>query len=402
MTNFRPMSKSDRIDELDVLRGFALMGVFVVHFTSSSFYNLTLTEAQQNAFLANPLDLAALSFAELFFFDKANTLFATLFGMGFWIMLDRLRDRGAPFESIYLRRILILLVIGTINLHLLFPGDVLQKYALLGIALLLLRNLPSWALLFTGLILAVFGPAIADLLVGSTDAAWDQFGETQAAALAEADYWHWVTVMAPANLTVDFVQGAFLGWGLYLFGRFLVGAWIIKQGWIQRSAELLPVMRRLALVALPIGFAIEIAGWAMYLDFIPGPSWLDKLLHTTALPVLVTGYALAVILVFHSRYKSIVVFFTPVGRMALTAYVAHGAVFTFVYLPFGLDLLPVLGPAKSLAFAVALFAAMTWACKAWLARFSMGPLEYLWRWATYGAQPPMRRALVSETKTGLE
>ena len=116
-----PIQTQERIHELDVLRGFALLGVFIVHFTSSSFYNLTLTEQQQAAFLENPLDWWALVIGDLFFYDKANTLFATLFGMGFWIMLDRLRARGESFEKIYLQRILILLVIGTINLHFLFP-----------------------------------------------------------------------------------------------------------------------------------------------------------------------------------------------------------------------------------------------------------------------------------------
>jgi len=385
-----PIQTQERIHELDVLRGFALLGVFIVHFTSSSFYNLTLTEQQQAAFLENPLDWWALVIGDLFFYDKANTLFATLFGMGFWIMLDRLRARGESFEKIYLQRILILLVIGTINLHFLFPGDVLQKYALLGIILLVLRRMPQSIMLWLGLALAIFGYPIAEAIIGSSDQAWKQFGEAQAAALAPASYWHWVTNMASANFELDFAQGAFLGWGLYLFGRFLMGAWIIQQDWLQRAHELLPSFRRLAMIAFPIGLLIEFFGWSLYLGWLTGPEWLSDLLHVIAVPILATGYALALIMLYHSRRKAMAELFVPVGRMALTAYVAHGVVFTFLYLPFGFDLLPVMGPAKSLALAIALYVGMTWACKIWLSHYKMGPLEYLWRWATYGKQPEFK------------
>ena len=107
-------------------------------------------------------------------------------------------------------------------------------------------------------------------------------------------------------------------------------------------------------------------------------------------PLAAVGYALCLLRLLDSRHRdAVLACFVPVGRMALTAYVLHGAVFTLVYMPFGLDLLGILGPAASFALALALYAALTRFAQLWLARYRFGPLEYLWRWATYGVRPPL-------------
>jgi uncharacterized protein len=382
-----PIGSAERIGELDVLRGFALLGVFIVHFVGASFYMLSVDPAWQEAVRAQPLDRTAMILSDFFFLDKANTLFATLFGMGFWVMMERLKARGAPFQMIYLRRLLILLGIGLINVFLIFPGDVLHMYASLGLLLLLLQSTPKSFKLVVGLGLAIGGYWLGDILAPNAADGGKFFETVQAAAFERGEYWNWVIMTAPAFFVREFVHGAFFGWALYLFGRFLIGAWIMQQGWMERLSELRPTIRRLAWLVLPLGLGIEAVSVLIYEEVLAVPEAVGEWLHLFAVPLLALGYALALILLFHSRRKWIALAFAPVGRMALTAYMLHGAIFTAIYMPFGLGMRGIMGPAISLAFVIALYAVMTIFCHWWLARYRYGPLEYLWRWATYGERP---------------
>ncbi|MEP3050871.1 MAG: DUF418 domain-containing protein [Erythrobacter sp.] len=380
--------------ELDVLRGFALFAVFIVHFTSAAFYNLPVSIELLERAAESSLDNAALFITEVMFYDKGNTLFATLFGMGFWIMLERLEARSTAFETIYFRRLLILLLIGLINAFLIFPGDVLHEYAVIGLVLMTLRWMGPRALLFVGLALALAGRAIAEILIPGAIAAWDQFEIVQADAFADGGYWNWVRTAGAAHVERDIIQGTAAGWVLYALGRFMLGAWIIRIGWIQRSRELLPAFRKWAIVLLPIGFAAELTVGLFNFGIIELPIALSTHLHSIGTLLLAAGFALGLIVALHSKARAIAELFAPLGQIALTAYVAHGAIFTLIFFPFGLDLLNTIGPAQSLAIAVTMFSGMTLLAHAWLKRFTYGPLEYLWRWATYGSRPAFKRAAV--------
>jgi uncharacterized protein len=386
-----PLDSGQRIGELDVLRGFALLGVFIVHFVGSGFYELPLDEAQKEAFRQDWLNAAALFVTELFFYNKANTLFATLFGMGFWVMMERLQERDVHFGRIYLRRLFVLFLIGLVNIFLIFPGDVLHEYAALGFVLFLLHKMPHRFFLFAGLTLAIGAYFISEYLTPGADAAGDRFRLVQESTFEHGGYWNWVSKTTEAHLYREFVGGALLGWALYIFGRFLLGAWVIQQGWIQGAKDNIPTIRRLALIAVPLGFTLEGASMLIYKEVVEGPSWLENILHSTGVVIQAAGYALLLILLFHSRFRGLATVFAPVGRMALSAYVLHGAIYTLIYFPFGLGLLGAISPSMAFGIAVALYATMTIACHWWLSRYKFGPLEYLWRWATYGTQPPFIR-----------
>ena len=385
-----PIGSTERIGELDILRGFALLGVFIVHFVGAGFYNLPLDPGQAELFEQAGANRMALFVSDMFFYNKANTLFATLFGMGFWVMLERLEARGAAFSRIYLRRLFALFLLGAVNVFLIFPGDVLHEYALLGFVLFLLRKLPASLMLGLGLILAIAGfyiEYIESLLSIDAAAAWDRFNVIQAAAFADGGYLNWVWETGQAHVQRDIIETAFLGWALYIFSRFLLGAWIIREGLIQRSEQLQSQMRLLLLIILPLGLALEGSSMAILLGAIDGPEWLEELLHLLAAPTLAAGYALALIVLFHSRWAKLVRVFAPVGRMALTAYVAHGAIFTLVYFPFGLDLLGYVSPTMAMGIALMVYMGLTLFCHLWLRHYRFGPLEFLWRWATYGKRP---------------
>ena len=385
-----PLQTPERIEELDVLRGFALLGVFIVHFVGSAFYELPLDEDQSDLWSGQWYHATALFISDLFFQNKANTLFATLFGMGFWVMLERLSARSADFNEIYLRRLAVLFLLGMLNWFLIFPGDVLHEYALIGFALFAFRRVSAKTMLLLGLTLALFGRPLAAHLLDGLDLSFEGFDDIQVAAFEQGEYLTWVGMMASSMFQRDFLYAGLLGWGLYIFGRFLLGAWVMREGWIQRLRDI-PGTPKAAVWLLAVGLATELGSLLIFMEIIPGSEMMDATLHMIGAPVTAVGYALALIALFQTeRWRSVVSWFAPVGRMALTCYVAHGLVFTMIYMPFGLDLLGVIAPALSLLIALTLYVALTLASHSWLRRFRYGPLEYLWRWATYGSAPLFR------------
>lgn len=388
-TGVAPTTSKERFGELDILRGFALLAVFIVHFVGASFYDLPLDDELSDQWTSDHLQRGAVLLSDWLFENKGNTLFATLFGMGFWVMMERLLSRGTDFARIYLRRLTALLLIGLINLFLFFPMDVLHEYALLGFALYFLRKLPARAMLIIGLALALVGQPLGDFLAGEL-ATGERAESRWAEVFASGSYAQWLSWWPGWHLYLEIERGGLLGWALYIFGRFLLGAWIIRVGFISRARELLPMIRSICRVALPLGLVLELVSLLQWIELLPKTDWSDIAFHEIGGPVLALGYATGLILLYHSNWRGLVALLAPVGRTALTAYVAHGLAWTFLFFPMGLGMQGRLPPIVWMLFAIGFFAAYTIAARLWLAHFRYGPLEYLWRWATYGARPNFR------------
>ena len=118
-----PTSSPERYLILDVLRGFALLGVLIANLDELGAEGLTATADQLAALSSAGLDQSVKWGLELFVYSKANTLFAVLFGMGFWIQMERLTARGAAFGRIYLRRITTPAVFGPSHMLAWFSWD---------------------------------------------------------------------------------------------------------------------------------------------------------------------------------------------------------------------------------------------------------------------------------------
>jgi uncharacterized protein len=151
-----PTRKADRYVVMDALRGFALLGVMTVNLLEFGGEDVLITAEQLAALPSAALDERLQFWIKLFVYDKANTLFAFLFGLGFWVQMERLQARGAPFRSIYLRRAAILLILGWIHLLCFFGWDILHIYGIAAFILFFSRKLPDRALLWIGLTLLLF------------------------------------------------------------------------------------------------------------------------------------------------------------------------------------------------------------------------------------------------------
>lgn len=397
-----PITSSERIGELDALRGFALLGVFIANYVWFAFLDWSATDADRDIFFTDPATMGVVNFVQLFVADKANTLFATLFGIGFWIQMQRVRARGADADRIYLRRLSVLLVIGLINMLLIFPWDILFLYALTGFALFALRNLSMKAMLALGLLCVAFarpvikgGYDLAGLRGPAMEEVWSEAatGARQAAVLS-GDYGAWVAEMARTNWFDFAVAGGLAAWIVYALGRFLVGAWIARHGWLERLDELRSALGRIALVALPLGLALEFLWMGNDWGYFEVPQLVGQGAHILGSPITALGYATGFLWLLQTKAMGwLPRICAPVGRMALTNYVAHGAILLFVLSGVGpgLALAGTITPVQTLSLAIGVYVGLTIFSHFWLTTFRYGPLEYAWRTLTYGRAPAFRR-----------
>jgi uncharacterized protein len=404
-----PVSATERVQLMDVLRGVALFGVFLVNFTSFASAPIMATEQQLLSLPTAPLDLTLFDVLEWLFTDKANTLFAFLFGLGFALQVQRLEGRGVDFEALYRRRLTVLLVIGVVHFFFVWTWDILHLYALAGFLLLPLRRLSNRALVIAGVLLAAFGRTTQKALAEfSTSGSWSGLpgGYADSDVLLRqqisesGNYFHLVSNFVDWVFVDYLASGLILGWLCYALGRFLIGAWVGRHGWVTRAPDFLSGWRRLLRIALPAGLVIE--GCATLLA---ESSWLPEWehrkfladsLHLLAVPVLAAGYVAGIVVAFQGTLgRRLLSPFAAVGRMALTNYLTQSLVFGFVLFGIGpgLALAGKIGTMAIVAIVIGFFAVQVIISGWWLGRYEYGPVEWVWRTLTYGERPSMKRGV---------
>ena len=407
-TTAGPIDARDRIETLDVLRGVALLGVFLMNFLGFASPGIMATDAQLDALPTAPVDKWVDWICGWLAHDKANTVFAFLFGLGFWLQLGRAQAKGADFERIYLRRLTVLLVIGVVHFLFFWVWDILHVYALAGFLLFFLRRLPDRWMLGLGVTLALGARTVQEWLVelGVLDPfGWshDPYVEAEVLArqrLSEAGDWPGLVQAFLRFDAPDYIfNGLLVAWIFYALGRFLIGAWVGRKGWLMDAAAYLPGFRRVLVWTLPAGMALEAAATVgqVLLDdgrLPEGGPWY-ALIQTTLLigaPPMACGLVCAVVVGLHGGAGRWLRPFRWAGRMALTNYVGQTLFYALVLFGVGpgLALAGKIGSTVVLAIVLAGFAAQVAFSRWWLGRFRYGPLEWVWRALTYGTRPRLR------------
>jgi len=391
---------------MDVLRGVALFGVFLVNFTAFAGAQIMATEHQLLSLPTAALDFTLFDVLEWLFTDKANTLFAFLFGLGFALQLQRLDTRGVDFEALYRRRLTVLLVIGVVHFFFVWTWDILHLYALAGFLLLPLRRLSNRGLVIAGVLLAAFGRTTQKALAEfSSPGSWSGLpgGYTDPDVLLRqqisesGDYFQLVGNFFEWVFVDYLASGLILGWLCYALGRFLIGAWVGRHGWVTRAADFLPGWRRLMRIALPAGLILEgIAKLLAEASWLPDwehRKFVADAVHLLAVPVLAAGYVAGIVVAFQGSLGRRMLWpFAAVGRMALTNYLAQSFVLGFVLFGIGpgLALAGRIGTTVIVGIVIGFFAVQVVVSHWWLGRFAFGPAEWVWRAFTYGERPSMR------------
>lgn len=394
----------DRIVLLDSLRGLAILGILIC--------NIPLAfepegVAESVPFWPHgqaPASLAVWWITQVFFQQKFYTLFGMLFGASILLVGGEGDERDRTVMIV--KRLLALLVIGFLHGLFLWQGDVLSYYAIVGLVGLLARSWsPKW-LLTAGIVLhlvvngrklwrplsraAMFDkPMPPEMLARIAKDAREQTaayqGDFLSSLAANLDgYW-------------EFFVGSWKWppiWPMAVLSLMLIGMGLFKIGWLKGQAS--PAVHK-AMVAIGAGAMVLVAAvWSFYVAVPSHPVLLNGLaywMQSITAPAVSLGYlALLALALRHPPWRAIPAVLAPVGQMAFTNYLMQSVVMTV--LSYGGR-----GPAlygKLDRPALAGIVVLTWIAQIlwsrwWLDRFTMGPLEWLWRWA-YRGRVGLRRA----------
>jgi uncharacterized protein len=409
MKIMKPIASNERVQLLDVIRGIAILGMFVVNMAVDWWPDVT--RAMQ---LASP-DFLTVIFVHLFAKGKFFTIFSFLFGIGFFVLMERVHARSVNHLAFYVRRSVGLLLIGILAWACTLLADMLIYFGIFGLALLLFykrspRTILAMAVVcilltttFSSIVpeireslelqalAAEQGVSVSDVSqpVDPIDEAWD-------ALLRDGDF-----LQLSSALLAD-LRLAFSTWGWYvgkldLMGLMLLGLYVGRRGAVWNA----DIRRMIARKALPWLIGVGFGGcliWVAMEDFGIGDS--SSLAHTMirslagwplGMNALGLGYAAAITLLINKdSWRRLLTPFAAVGRMALTNYLFTTLIGAFIGWSWGLGLYGRIMPATGFTIAIGVFFFQALASNWWMRRFRFGPVEWLWRSSTYGKLPAMR------------
>lgn len=400
-----------RIDVLDALRGFALLGIIIVNVRAwAGWY--TLLPAERDAVSGGPesawwYEFLVTSLVE----GKFYTIFSFLFGLGFALQLSRLQRRGLNGIRIFRRRLLVLLAIGVIHMTLFWEGDILTLYALLGLLLPLFTGWSDRRLLILAvslLLLPIAGVVLVLFAQIDPDLRLIDLGEHLFVVLSgDPDPEAWRTWLLREDLRSYFawhlsgppfrIGGFFESWripkvmAIMLLGL-LAGRKLVAGELLSNRA----LLRRIAIFGFFVGVPANI-GYGLSGGL--GQEESSKALIATALYAfgvvpLGLAYAASFVLIWPTAHR-ILKLLAPPGRMALTNYLTQTIFGIIIFYGIGFGLYRSLSPWEFTAVAVAIFAVQIIWSQLWLSHFAQGPMEWVWRQLTYGRGRPQHEPVIS-------
>jgi uncharacterized protein len=400
-----PVQERERIAALDVLRGVALLGILAMNIRSfaapfATYLNPTLMHEYSGA------SRAAYWVTTLVFDTKMISIFSILFGAGALIYSGKGGDGNVSATRLWYRRNFWLLIIGLVHAYLIWEGDILVVYSLC--ALLFLwwtRKLPAWALILLATVMLAIGGALS---IGHATV-WDIYTPEEQAE--EISLWQptsnqlaeelaiyrdgYLGIVAHRAPLVFFVQTLyFLLFFLWRAGGMMVlGEGLMKWG-ILTGARSKSFYLAMALVGYVVGLPLVWIG-LRELDAVsysvPQRFLLDLYNYFGSIAVALGHVGLVLCLLGRWPMSGWFDRLAAVGRMALTNYLVQSLICTTLFYGYGFNLYGRLDYAWQLAVVAAVWTLQLIVSHWWLRRFQFGPVEWLWRWLTYGVRPPMIR-----------
>jgi len=403
-----PTAPKDRILSLDVLRGFALLGILVINIWVFALPSVVLTNPTLYGDFSG-LNYAAWFVSHVFFEQKFITLFTLLFGAGVVLFMESKQQNGQPARRLHFRRGFWLLVIGMAHAYLLWHGDILVAYALCGFVVVFLYSWRPRRLFIVGLVMFSI-PSLLYLLGGVgyllADAATQAeietnvlagFGVEQGGLDAEiaayqGSWLEQIEYRLPIVIglqTVGFLLETF--W--FSAGLMLIGMALYKWGVLsnQRSTAF---YRRLFVGAGAVGLTLvlsgvwyrEVVGWETTQLLL-----LARQFNYWGAPLLALAYVAGIMLLCRAAADGyIATGLSAVGKTAFSNYLLQTVVATTLFYGHGLGLFGTLERIELLAVVVLIWAVQIPLSVAWVNRYRFGPIEWLWRTLTYGERQPLR------------
>jgi len=405
MTNNLPIQTKERIQALDFLRGFALLGILIM--------NIQLMAMPMAAYLNptafgdfNGINKAVWIFGHLFADEKFMTIFSILFGAGIVLMTQRAVERTGKSAALHYRRTFWLLVIGLIHAHLIWSGDILVPYAVGAIFVYFFRNLKPIPLIVVG-ILIVAVHTLLYVFMGTTMEFWppESLEMAKQSWIPSAEHMqHQIEALtgtlgeqiafnsAEATFLETFVLLMILFWRAS--GLMLVGMAFYKLGILTAKRSGAFYTRGL-LIGCTLG--LMISGYGMKTNFDANFSfeysmYLGSQWNYWGSLFMSFGYICGIMLIAKSNILPwLRDRLAAVGQMALTNYIMQSVLGVLIFWGVGLGLCGKFERWEQFLVVIGVWVLQVLWSRPWLNKYRFGPLEWLWRSLTYMKRQPFKR-----------
>ncbi|MEE4196047.1 MAG: DUF418 domain-containing protein [Bacteroidales bacterium] len=401
--SIQPVAAKERIQLLDILRGFAILGILMVNmplFNSpimARIGNFALWHSQAN----HLADLVI----RFFFEGKFYSLFSILFGIGFYLFLQKQNDSGTSILPTFRRRLFYLLLFGVLHITLLWAGDILFFYALFGFVLILFRkkttrSLKKWILAMILIPIVITGFAVLMVALGKMHP--EGAKQIEASFAQQEQYLRNFIEKALETyahgsfaeiFTTRVTEWRFSLNGIFffypnVFAMFLLGFFLAKKGWLFNLKANRSVFRKMLWAGLVLG----IIGNSIYTWGMEHSSQMD-MNPTTLIAITGFGFGVPAMTLFYiaafalATEKGIFSWcirrLAMVGRMALTNYLLQSILCTTIFYSYGFGLYGTVNIWQGIILTFIIYGLQILFSIFWLKRFHYGPFEWLWRSLSY-------------------
>ncbi|SEH96606.1 uncharacterized protein SAMN05192559_106147 [Halobacillus karajensis] len=384
-----PLRESERLDWVDAARGLAILGIFMVNVPAFNAPYFLYGGAGE--YWSSPLSHTIQKLIDIFFQASFYTLFSFMFGFGIQMMKDRLEEKRMAYQPVIVRRLFVLTGFGLIHAFLLWHGDILLSYGVLGFSLLFFfkvnpSTLLTWAfgmLAFLVLPLTFSLYLIRNQIQGIIHRPAIQEALQNYSNGSFLDIWSqnvndWIYANQWGNLP-------FLA--LSLIPMFLFGMYFCRQRLLHDPDVHLGSIKKIWALTGLLFFVFK-AGPHLY----GNPEWFQLAQDSIGGSASAIFYVLSITLLFRISIGARLIHpLTWVGRMSLSNYILQSIISFFLFYSVGLGWYGEVSPTGNVVIVAVVFTLQTFASKAWLKKFRYGPLEWLWRTLTYGKKQPMKR-----------
>lgn len=389
-----------RISSIDALRGFSLIGIVLLH--CMEHFDLTSYPEYASA-LMQKIDMGVYDVIRFFVQGKSYAIFSMLFGLSFFIQMDNQADKGVDFRLRFLWRMALLFVLGYLN-GLMYMGEFFVVYAVLGCVMVLLWRVPTKILLVLALLLFLQIPewvSLGKVLAGGAPNERSEMAKYMSSLYVEcADvftngtFWDMIKFNLWKGQLAKCLWVVAVARYLQLIGLFIIGLLIGRAG-IHRSEESMTKWSRKAL-PWALGVFAVFYGASLLLPALGLEGFALRqckmLLRNYANLGQMIFYVSGLTLLYYKSkgWRAMLDKLAPVGRMSVTNYMMQSVFGVFIFYGFGLNLASATFSECAVA-GVVICAVQILFSNWWMKRHYYGPVEWLWRTATWMKRVPLKR-----------
>lgn len=389
-SSFTPTLPVARIQQVDILRGFALLGILMVNVFGyhASFYNFGGFYSQ----LSDPAEKEVFRWIIGLGADKFIFLFSLLFGFGFYLLYSKPHENEAGFPAFYARRMAALAMFGVCHIAFFWAGDILLMYALLGFVLLGIRKWPTAVLVMLSLFFYYF-IGIYLLLKNAVPALPNPLSSTSKLTLDEVvnlySQGNYLEIMKlRLNEYITFRNINLFYYAPKVMALFIVGYLFGKKQVVPKVFDKPKIFWFVAFLFLATGLLFFFNGekWTAGIVNPESTAFMSfsMVVYETGNVFLGLSYFMLALLVSSTHFGSKILYpFSFAGKMSLTNYLLQSVVFTTIFYGYGFGFFGQTNPSDFVLWAVVLFIVQIILSKIWLAYHRYGPVEWLWRKLSY-------------------